>query len=133
MIVIDTSALVAILLGEIDSAVYEAVLMGPGPFAMSAVNLLEAETVLRGRKTDAFARRVRELLAARRTAIIAFDDAQALEASAAYARFGKGFHPAKLNLGDCAAYALAKSLDAPLLYKGEDFARTDLTSAVTPG
>jgi ribonuclease VapC len=48
----------------------------------------------------------------------------------AYLRFGKGRHPARLNLGDCFAYALAKALDAPLLYKGDDFALTDVRSAL---
>ena len=51
-------------------------------------------------------------------------------AAEAFLRFGKGRHPAKLNFGDCMAYALAKSLDAPLLYKGDDFARTDIRSAL---
>ena len=50
----------------------------------------------------------------------------------AYLRFGKGLHPARLNLGDCFAYALAKALDAPLLYKGDDFAMTDIRSALQP-
>lgn len=51
-------------------------------------------------------------------------------AAEAFLRFGKGLHPAKLNFGDCMAYALAKSLDAPLLYKGDDFAKTDIRSAL---
>lgn len=133
MIVLDSSALVAILLGEVDAATYLTVLEGPGPFAISAVNVFEAETVLRGRKNAAFARRVRDFLSAKDAMIAPFDDVQAVVASEAYARFGKGFHPARLNLADCAAYALARSMDAPLLYKGEDFARTDVTSALTPG
>lgn len=53
-------------------------------------------------------------------------------AFAAFLKFGKGRHPARLNLGDCFAYALAKSLDAPLLYKGDDFAKTDIRSALQP-
>lgn len=59
-----------------------------------------------------------------------FDRAQAAFAFAAYRRYGKGNHPARLNFADCAAYALAKSLDAPLLFKGEDFAHTDVRRAL---
>lgn len=61
------------------------------------------------------------------------DPAQASIAANAFLRFGKGRHPAKLNLGDCFSYALAKSLNASLLYKGEDFGRTDIVPAVAQG
>ncbi len=132
MIVVDTSAIVAIFLGEPEAPLFTSVLASD-PTSISAVNLYEAETVLRGRKDKILAARVRALLEASRTLIVPFDDAQAQLASEAYAVFGKGIHPARLNLGDCAAYALAKSLDAPLLYKGDDFARTDIVSAVTTG
>lgn len=97
---------------------------------MSALNVFETETVVRSGRSDALAAEVRRLLKVNRVRIVAFDDTQAEEASAAYSRFGKGRHPARLNLCDCAAYALAKSLDAPLLYKGDDFARTDIRSAL---
>jgi ribonuclease VapC len=60
----------------------------------------------------------------------AFARQESLSAFDAYCRFGKGNHPARLNLCDCAAYALAKSLDAPLLFKGNDFARTDIRRAL---
>lgn len=72
----------------------------------------------------------------RRTApeIHAFNETQASLAFAAYRRYGKGSgHPARLNLGDCAAYALATSLDLPLLFKGEDFSRTDVRQALIAG
>lgn len=61
--------------------------------------------------------------------IVPTDQQQATLAAEAFLRFGKGRHPAGLNLGDCFSYALAKSLNAPLLYKGEDFGRTDIGSA----
>ncbi|WP_293369970.1 type II toxin-antitoxin system VapC family toxin, partial [Phenylobacterium sp.] len=65
---------------------------------------------------------------------VATDEETPLRAAAlqAYLRFGKGLHPARLNLADCFAYALAKQLDAPLLYKGDDFAKTDIRSACQP-
>ena len=62
--------------------------------------------------------------------ITSFDEQQSMLAFDGFRRWGKGIHPAGLNFGDCAAYALAKSLDAPLLFKGEDFARTDIRRAV---
>lgn len=61
--------------------------------------------------------------------IVPFDDEQARQSRAAFIRFGKGRHPAGLNFGDCVSYALARSMDLPLLFKGEDFARTDVVSA----
>lgn len=63
----------------------------------------------------------------------AVDEEQAILAAQAFTRFGKGRHPAKLNLGDCFSYALAKSLNAPLLYKGDDFGQTDIVSAASIG
>ncbi len=61
-----------------------------------------------------------------------FDEAQVHAASAAFDLYGKGVHPAALNLSDCAAYALAKAMNAPLLFKGEDFTQTDLHPACKP-
>lgn len=65
-----------------------------------------------------------------RLVVVAVDHRIASIAADAFAQFGKGRHPAGLNYGDCFAYALAKSLNAPLLFKGDDFARTDIASAV---
>ena len=66
------------------------------------------------------------LLSQGRLTIAPFDEAQAALAFEAYRRYGKGYHSARLNLGDCAAYALARNLDAPLLFKGNDFSQTDI-------
>ncbi len=71
-----------------------------------------------------------QLFEANGFSVEAFDQPESLLAFEAYGRFGKGNHPARLNLVDCAAYALAKSLDAPLLFKGNDFARTDIRRAI---
>jgi ribonuclease VapC len=73
---------------------------------------------------------VNALLDALKVNIAAFDHQQATLALAAFARYGKGRHPAALNFGDCCAYALAKSMNLPLLYKGNDFAQTDIASAL---
>lgn len=132
LIVIDSSAVVSIMLDESDSGVLRDA-MARERGVISALAVFEIETVILARLGPEKVALVRALLHANGVEIAAFDDAQAGLASAAYARFGKGRHPARLNMGDCAAYALARSLDAPLLYKGEDFARTDLTSALTPG
>lgn len=132
MIVIGSSAVIAILLDEPERAVFlEA--MASGRAIMSVLNVYEAEAVIRRRSGESRVSAVRALLAANDVELVAFDDARSVEANAVYSRFGKGVHQARLNLCDCAAYALAKSVNAPLLYKGDDFARTDIASAVTPG
>jgi ribonuclease VapC len=76
------------------------------------------------------ARELDALLGRSRVEFIAFDDAQAILARDAFRRFGRGRHPAGLNFGDCLAYALAKHLGEPLLFKGDDFTRTDITPAL---
>ena len=73
---------------------------------------------------------LQSLIAANSIEVISWTEELADVAADAFLRFGKGRHSAKLNFGDCMAYALAKSLDAPLLYKGADFARTDIRSAL---
>lgn len=132
MIVIDSSAVVAILLDEPERLDF-AIRVAASRTVISTLNVFEAETVIRGRLGAERVPAVRAWLTDNRVDIAVFDDGQAMAASNAYARFGKGVHKARLNLCDCAAYALAKSLNAPLLYKGDDFARTDIVSAVTAG
>lgn len=131
MIVLDSSAVVAALVKESDWEAHSAAIDNAREPFMSAVNVYETRIVL-GRK---FPREMlaifSEVLARRRVRIVAFDADQVLQAHAAYRRYGKGSgHPARLNLGDCAAYALAKALDLPLLFKGDDFSRTDVTPAL---
>ena len=83
-----------------------------------------------GRK-DVPGRDMAEALLARfNIAVVPWTDDHAGIAADAFLRFGKGRHPANLNFGDCMAYALAKSLDAPLLFKGDDFSKTDVKSAL---
>jgi ribonuclease VapC len=95
---------------------------------LSSVNLLEARIVITGSKglpRDW----LEEFLANEHIEIIPFDEPLSNLAFEAYRRFGKGRHPAKLNMGDCAAYALAKARGWPLLFKGDDFSQTDIERA----
>lgn len=98
-----------------------------GQVAISAPTLLETAIVLNKRGVLA---EIRSLLADLTVEIVAFDESLAWRAFAAHQRFGKGNHPAGLNFGDCFSYALAVSRDAPLLFKGEDFAKTDVRRAL---
>lgn len=92
--------------------------------------MLEYQLVVGGRYGDAGLAEARALIERMDLAVINFDEEMTLLAADAFMRFGKGQHPAKLNFGDCMAYAVAKAMDAPLLYKGEDFAKTDIRSAL---
>ena len=133
MIVVDSSALVAILEREADAADYAARIAGTDQLIVSAVNVHETGMVLRARHGEAAERRLWAFLAANEFEIAPFDEAQARAALTAFARYGKGIHPrARLNLAGCAAYALAISRDAPLLFKGNDFAATDVRRAAEP-
>ena len=131
MIVVDTSALIAISFGEPDKALFEGMLAADPACFISAVNAHEAASLLRARQGQAAEERFWWLLADLAIEIIPFDEVQVRAAVMAYGRFGKGIHPrARLNICDCAAYALAKTLDAPLLFKGDDFSHTDLRFAL---
>jgi ribonuclease VapC len=123
VIVVDSSALIAIILTEDEADRFSDLIGEDGDPRMSSVTLLETRTVLSFRGRIAA---LDDYLRTARMTVEPFDENQALIAFDAYRRFGKGNHPAGLNIGDCAAYALAKSLDAPLLFKGNDFARTDV-------
>jgi ribonuclease VapC len=131
LIIIDASALVAIAADEPEREAFEAALDQADIAYVGPVNYLEAGMVLTGRGYFANMAELNEWLAE-----LAIDLKQDVElgegALAAFLRFGRGNHPASLNLGDCFAYALAKQLNAPLLYKGDDFAKTDITSALQP-
>jgi ribonuclease VapC len=130
MIVADASALVAIGSEEDDADVYAAALERD-EVVISSINYVEAGIILISRGHLATQADLDEWLL---RIGVAVEPTEALGALAmeTYLRFGKGFHPARLNLADCFAYALAKSLDAPLLYKGNDFAQTDIRSALQP-
>lgn len=128
MIVIDTSAVVACLAEEAEAAEFTKRIALAERRIISSFNLLEARLVLvfsKGIPVEI----VDDFLTNERIEVIPFDAALSDLAFEAYGRYGKGRHPARLNMGDCAAYALAKARGWPLLYKGEDFSGTDIERA----
>ena len=129
--IVDTSALIAILRDEPDAQRFaEAIANSLEPCRMSAASYLEAAIVIDAGRDPVASRRFDELitLAAIQIEPATFEQAQV--ARAAYRDFGKGSgHAASLNFGDCFAYALAKSFSERLLYKGDDFGRTDVRAA----
>jgi ribonuclease VapC len=119
--VLDSSAVIAWIRAEPEAdAIMKVVVEAPLLF-MSAFNVFETRTVLLRRFPGASFRKFEVLLENLDVRVLAFDTNQASIAFDAYQRFGGSGHPAQLNLGDCAAYALARSLNLPLLFKGHDF------------
>ncbi|MFL9827793.1 type II toxin-antitoxin system VapC family toxin [Rhodoplanes sp. SY1] len=133
MIAVDSSAFVAILEAEPDAADFAAAIADADRLLVSTVNVHETAIVLRARRgPQAVARFWRFLRVENDFVIVPFDETQLRAAVAAFDRFGKGIHPnARLNLADCAAYALAFTMAVPLLFKGDDFAHTDVIRVVT--
>ena len=129
MIAVDTSAIMAILLDEDDAGRFTSALANADTKVMSAMSYLEASIVLIGRQREHGLADLDTLLDSSRIEIVALDREQVMAARAAFERYGKGLNRAGLNYGDCAAYALAKSRGLPLLFKGADFALTDVTPA----
>jgi ribonuclease VapC len=126
-VIVDTSALIAVALGEpIRERVLEA-LETAADRVLSSMSLLEAGMVLRARLGENAAGLLYQLVDELVSEVAPFDEMQARLAIAAFGRFGKGMgHRAQLNLGDCAVYALAQSRGEPVLATGSDFAATDL-------
>ena len=128
--VLDTSALLAILFAEPErDQLIDALAQARDPL-ISAATLVEASIVMRARTGAEGVDDLDELLAAAAVRTIAVDAAQAYLARDAFARFGKGRSAAGLNFGDCFSYALAQATGQPLLFKGGDFGQTDVTPAV---
>jgi ribonuclease VapC len=129
--IIDASALAAILLAEPDGKVFADAIEAHPVRRMSAATFLEIAIVLDNRRQPKAARRLDDIIGDAAIAIEPVTERQARIAREAYRDFGKGSgHPAGLNFGDCFAYALAKELGEPLLFKGADFANTDVRRAV---
>ena len=124
--VIDSSAIAAVLFGEPEAAALLGVLASSEPKLMSAVSHLESAIVVQARKGDVGAKAYASLMAQADIEVVAFDASQAEVALDAWRRYGKGRHAAGLNLGDCASYALASVRNQALLFKGGDFAKTDV-------
>ncbi len=129
--IIDSSAMAAILLGEPDSQVFADAIEADRVRRMSAATFLEIAIVLDNRRQPAAARRLDDAIRDAGIVIEPVTEQQARIAREAYRDFGKGSgHPAGLNFGDCFAYALAKDRGEPLLFKGTNFAGTDVRRAL---
>jgi len=127
--IIDASALIAILRDEPDAASYAHAIEQASERRLSAVNFVEAAVVIDANRDPIASRRFDELLTEAQILIEPVTEIQARIARDAYRDFGEGSgHRANLNFGDCFAYALAKATGEPLLFKGDDFRRTDITS-----
>jgi ribonuclease VapC len=124
--VVDTSAVVAIFLGEPERREFLDLIQAAGVRLISAAGAFEAGLVLESRKGETMGQELDLFLTRMHFEIVPFDADQLVIARQAFGRFGKGHHPAGLNFGDCFAYALAKFSGEPLLAKGNDFIRTDI-------
>jgi len=128
--IVDTSAVLAVLLDEAEAEEFTRLLLNSDVCLMSAVSFVEASVIAEKNGGDGG---VRQLDAFLRTAGIAIEpvsEEQAMAARQAYSDFGKGRHAAGLNFGDCFSYALAKVSGEPLLFKGSDFRKTDVVAAL---
>ena len=128
MIVVDTSALLAIVLGEPGGPACREALRQAKAAYISAGTLAEA-LIVGGHR--GVAQMLSALLEELQIEVVAVNAGDAYDVADGYRHWGRGMHPARLNLGDCFGYALAKSRRLPLLYVGEDFRRTDIVSAIT--
>src|SRR4051812_46092078 len=127
--VVDTSALIAILAGEPQAESFARAIDQADIVRLSAASYVECAAVVDASRNALLSRRLDDLLKQARIALEPFTEAQARLAREAYRDFGKGSgHPARLNFGDCFAYALAKECGEPLLFKGADFHHTDIAA-----
>jgi ribonuclease VapC len=128
--IVDTSALVAILTGEPEAEEFEALIESNIECSMSLVSVFESSIVLDARMGDQGVRELDWVLSRLEIRLIPVDPEQLEWARHGYRVFGKGKHAAGLNFGDCFSYALAKSRNEPLLFKGNDFRKTDVAIAL---
>jgi ribonuclease VapC len=129
--IVDTSAVIAILRDEPDADSFADAIEGAGIRRISAVNYVEAAAVIEGSRDPVAIRKFDDFLREAAFKVEPVSLEQARIAREAYRDFGKGTgHPAKLNFGDCFSYALAKVMNEPILFKGQDFTHTDLTSVL---
>jgi ribonuclease VapC len=130
-VIIDASALIAILRDEPEAAACAEAIEEASHRRMSAANFLEAAIVIDGSRDAVASRRFDDLVKEAQLVIEAVTEVQARIAREAYRDFGRGSgHPARLNFGDCFAYALARATGEPLLFKGDDFTQTDIAPAL---
>ena len=127
--IVDSSAVLAVLYREPDAARYETAIAMAQNCSMSVANVLETSIVVEGRGGMVAGRELDAFLDGAGIALVPVTAEHVEAARHAWRRFGKGNHRAALNFGDCLAYALAKTTGEPLLFKGEDFAHTDVKPA----
>jgi len=127
--VLDTSAIVAILFDEPERRRFTELIEVTPRRLISAANVLESSLLVEARRGEAAGVALDLLMHRAEVAVVAVDGEQVEIARSAWRRYGKGRHPAGLNFGDCFAYALAAASGEPLLFKGDDFARTDVKRA----
>jgi ribonuclease VapC len=131
--IIDTSVLVALLLREPDAPAIAATMAAAPARRLSAATYVELAAVIDGRRDPVLSGALDATIRGSRIEIVPFTVEQARIARVAYQQFGRGSgHPARLNMGDCFAYALARDLGEPLLFRGRDFALTDIELIVEP-
>ncbi len=128
--IVDTSALLAILNREPDADLYETAIAATTPCRMSAANFLEAAIVVESRGGSEAGNELDAMLDLAAIEIAPVTVEHVAAARQAWRRYGKGRHRAALNFGDCFAYALARVAREPLLFKGDDFAHTDVAKAL---
>jgi ribonuclease VapC len=128
-LIVDTSALLAILRLEPEAPRLLHALKATDRRSMSAATLVEAGIVAKARQGEGGARDLDAALVRLKIQIVPLTESHAAQARKAFRRFGKGRHPARLNFGDCMAYAVAKATGEPLLFKGDDFSKTDIEAA----
>jgi ribonuclease VapC len=129
-LIVDSSALLAICFEEAERSQFTDAILAANDPKIGAPNFIEAIMVVEGRGGEAAGRELDTIAANLGLAIVALDAGHVAAAREGFRRFGKGRHRAALNFGDCCAYALAKTLDVPLLFKGNDFALTDIKRAL---
>ena len=130
MIVVDASALIAVFENEPERQHFSSIIANADRRVVSTITLLEAGMVARGRRGAAGLAAMRAIIEQADIEVVSFDANHLALALEAFERYGKGVSAtARLNLGDCCSYALAKSLGASLLFKGNDFSETDIVSA----
>jgi ribonuclease VapC len=127
--VVDTSAIIAILLAEPEMNIFAEILAANPPLAISAVTFHETSVVMAGKAKKAGVRLFDDFIGDLAVEVSPVRIEDAIAAREAYFKYGKGYHAAGLNLADCFAYALAKTRNEPLLFKGDDFSKTDIVPA----
>jgi ribonuclease VapC len=131
-VIVDASALIAILFKEPEARSLIEAIGRADSVLIAAPTLVEATQVSEGRVGPAMREELDDLLLTMKPDIVPFTAELAQVARDGWRRYGKGRHPAGLNLGDCFAYALAKSRGEPLLFKGDNFSKTDIKAALQP-